>query len=160
MSQAPKAARQVDWKSTTINQCQVCTVLLTRKGEHCHSNTTQCLASSKIKLLQKAKDPVAKGCLVHIAGVDVIKIHFPPSPVQLLLWKAAHFSCLLQLGLIEFLNLSISCLSDSLADQVGYREDSQRLQKLLLFSDTPSPSPASSYIVVHVLSFYPNRICF
>jgi hypothetical protein len=67
------------------------------------------------KLLQKAKEAIAKICSAY-CRVDVIKIHFITSPIQLLLWKAVDFSCLLQFRFIECLSLSISCLSDILAD--------------------------------------------
>lgn len=45
-------------------------------------------------------------CTVCISRVDVIKIHFLASPIQLLLLKAVSFSSLLQFKFIEFLNLS------------------------------------------------------
>lgn len=61
---------------------------------------------TKFNFDKKQGEAIAMDFTVHIGRVDVIKIHFLASPVQLLLWKAVDFSCLLQFRFIEFRNLS------------------------------------------------------
>ena len=96
--------RQISEATQSINVR--CTLASIPKGQHYHLNIIQSLFILQNLTATKSKEAIVMGCTVHIDRVDVIKIHFLASPVQLLLFKAVDFSCLLQFRFIEFLNLS------------------------------------------------------
>ena len=96
--------RQISEATPSINVR--CTLASIPKGQHYHLNIIQSLFILQNLTATKSKEAIVMGCIVHIDRVDVIKIHFLASPVQLLLFKAVDFSCLLQFRFIEFLNLS------------------------------------------------------
>lgn len=102
----PQSSQTGRWRSKAISHCQVCAILLIWKDQHCHLNIIQSFCILQSLTSTKSKEAIAMDGTVCISRVDVIKIHFLASPVQLLLWKAVGFSCLLQFKCIEFLNLS------------------------------------------------------
>lgn len=102
----PQSSQAGRWRRNIFNQCQVGTILLIWKGQHCRSSIIQSLGILQSLTSTRSQEAIIMDFMVHIGRVDVIKIHFLVAPVQLLLWKAVDFSCLLQFRFTEFLNLS------------------------------------------------------
>lgn len=153
----PKNCQTGRWRSNTINHCQVCTLHLIWKWEHCYLNIFQSLCILQILTSTKSKKVIAMDWTVYIGRVDVIKIHFLPFPFQLVLWKAVGFSCLLQLRFIEFLNLSYILFVryfDRLSSNGVHKSHISTMATLPHFLTLPCPIAASSD---HALFLYPEN---